>query len=249
MKLFKTSAIILRTRPLGEADRLITLLTWEKGKINAVAKGARRTKSKLAAGVDLFVYGHYVLYQGKTLATVTQNEIIESFAYLKEDPVAFSYATYFAELTERIMVEEEKSDEICCLLLDVLRMLKEGSDYLLLARAFELKLLSIVGYQPSFDECVICNSKVTNFFSLNAGGLICRRCLSGDQQVVPLSPGSVSLANYFLKHALEKTGILRAEEAQKQELYNFSVGMLQYNLELNECKSLKYIMKHFEGDK
>jgi len=66
---YKTDALVLYSRNLGEADRLITLLAWERGKITAVARGARKVKSKLAAGVDLFTYGQYQFHRGRTLGS------------------------------------------------------------------------------------------------------------------------------------------------------------------------------------
>ena len=66
---FKTDALVLSSRPLGEADRLVTFISWDRGKFTAVARGARKTMSRLAAGVDLFTYGHYQFYRGRNLAT------------------------------------------------------------------------------------------------------------------------------------------------------------------------------------
>ncbi len=248
MKLFKTNAIIIRSRPLGESDRLLTLLTRERGKINAVAKGARKTKSKLAAGVDLFVHGQYVLFQGKTLATITQQEIIESFPCLKEEPAAYAYAFYFAELVERILMEGERNTEIYQLLLEGMRSLETGKDYYIQARAFELKLLSLNGYRPYFPGCICCNSEENNYFSSRLGGLICRKCLSRDPRSSPFAAGSFSLVEYFLTHTLLEAGVIRASSSQKQELYDFTTGLMQHYLELEDCKSLKYIRRYFPGN-
>ena len=79
----KSRALVLKNRPLGESDRLITLLSWDFGKFTAVAKGARKIKSKLAAGVDLFTYGIYQFYRGKGLAIVTGVDVKERFLYLR----------------------------------------------------------------------------------------------------------------------------------------------------------------------
>ncbi len=245
MKYFKTEALVLRTRPLGEADRLLTLLTREKGKINAVAKGARKTKSKLAAGVDLFVYAHYDLFQGKTLPTIIQQDIIETFTYLQENPAAYAHACYFTELVERLLVEGEKTPEIFELLLEGWKALEVNKDHFILSRAFEMKLLAAAGYRPYLDGCVACSSGEKSFASPGLGGLVCPNCARGDDLARPFAPGSHALMNYFLTHNLAKTNVLRVDSSQKKELHDFIMGLIQQFLEMEECKSLKYIRQNF----
>ncbi len=245
MRYFKTEALVLRTRPLGEADRLLTLLTLEKGKINAVAKGARKTKSKLAAGVDLFVYAHYDLFRGKTLPTIIQQDILETFTYLQENPAAYAHACYFNELVERLLVEGEQMPEIFELLLEGWKALEVNKDYFILSRAFEMKLLAAAGYRPYLDGCVVCSSGEKSFASPRLGGLVCRNCADGDARFRPFAPGSYALVNYFLAHDLTKLSVLRANSSQKRELLDFTIGLIQYYLEIEECKSLKYIKQNF----
>ncbi|NLI69675.1 MAG: DNA repair protein RecO [Firmicutes bacterium] len=245
MKLFKTEAAVLRTRELGEADRLVTLLSRERGKINAVARGARKIKSKLAAGVDLFTHGNYMLYQGKTLATVTQQEILETFAHLKEDPAAYAHALYFSELVDKVLVEEARSRKVLGLLIDAWRVLKEDRDFFLLARAFEIKLLSAVGYHPHFTACAGCNAEEKGYFSPGMGGLVCRSCAGKDLQARSFSGGAEKLVKYFMDHSFEEIGVVRGSPSQKSEIRDFTMGMIGYYLEVGECKSLKYIRRHF----
>lgn len=247
MKHFKTTGAVLKSRPLGESDRLVTLLTWEKGKIGAVAKGARKTKSKLAAGVDLFVYGNYVLYEGKNLATITQQEILETFNHLHHQPEGFAYASYFAELVEKILMEGEKNVPVSNLLLDGWRALAEVKDYNLLARAFEIKLLSDSGYHPYFGGCINCGSQGREYFSGRMGGLVCNKCVAIDSMAISFAPGTVSLVNYFLTRDLTETDVIKASSGQKSELYAFTTGLMEHYLDVRECKSLQYIKQYFSG--
>ncbi len=237
----------MRSIKLGETDRLITLLSPEKGRISAVAKGARKTKSKLSAAVDLFVCGDYVLFKGKNLFTVTQCSIIRSFPALNIDFNSYAYATYFAEIVQRVIVEDDKSDQIFDLLTETLALLSEASDHFMLARAFELKLLSVVGYHPGFDECICCRSKRRGFFSSMLGGLVCDSCKRHDRSAVFFSEGSVALARFMIGSPLQKAGIVKAGERQRQELYTYNSGLIQHHLDINECKSLKYISRHIGG--
>ncbi|NLJ55982.1 MAG: DNA repair protein RecO, partial [Firmicutes bacterium] len=107
MKLLKTRALILRSRPLGERDRLLSLFTYEQGKLTAVAPGARKVKSRLAAGVDYFNCGHFLLYRGKSLFTVTQLEIEINFVQIRKNIRAYACGMYFCELVEKLLEEGE----------------------------------------------------------------------------------------------------------------------------------------------
>ncbi len=246
-KLLKTTGLVLRSIKLGESDRLITLISPDKGRVSAVAKGARKTKSRISAAVDLFVYGDYVLFKGKNLYTVTQCDSIESYPALKCDFTAYAYATYFSELVQKVIVEEEESYHVFSLISEALALLKEGVDFFILSRAFELKLLSVVGYCPGFEECVNCGGVKRRFFSSRMGGLICESCRTNEDKVFPFSEGSVSLAKFILLSPLGKSGVLKAGELQRRELNAYTGGLLKYHLDIGECKSLKYITEQFES--
>ena len=246
-KLIKTTGLVLRSIKLGESDRLVTLLSPDKGRLSVVAKGARKTKSKLSAAVDLFVYGDYVLYKGKNLYTATQCEVIESYPAIKGDFAAYAYATYFSELVNRVIVEDEKSHGVFSLISEVLRLIEPGTDFFILSRAFELKLLSVVGYQPVFAECINCGNERRRFFSSRMGGLICESCRINDDKAFPFSEGSLALAKFILLSPLGKAGLLKAGERQRKDLYAYNRGLLSYHLDIGECRSLKYITEHFES--
>ena len=114
----KDEALVLKSYPLGESDRLITFLSWNRGKIVAVAKGARKTKSKLASGVDLFTHGNYQFYQGRGLALVTGVEVKDRFIYLRQDPELYPYGFYLVELADRLVPESGLCPEVCSLVLE-----------------------------------------------------------------------------------------------------------------------------------
>lgn len=239
----KSEALVLKSRPLGEADRLITFLSWDFGKITAVAKGSRKIKSKLASGVDLFTYGTYQFYRGRGLAIVTGVEVKEHFICFRQNPDLYPYGLYFIELTDRLIPENGLCPEVCNLLLEGWRLLTETPDLSLLIRAFELKLLQISGYSPFFEGCLQCGAIQATVFSVSRGGLFCLKCLGKKKfaEGLPLQPGTVALAKTLLKMPLKQIQVIRSQPQQKQELVRVTESFLQYHLQIGPLNSLNYL--------
>ncbi len=238
-RIFKAEGLILRTCVLGEADRLVTLLSWEEGKFEAVARGARKIKSKLAAGVDIFTYGRFTLHRGKTWPTITGQDAIEHFYWFRDEPDLYAYGLYFAELTDRLVAGKEQCADICRLLLESWRLLGEQGDYQLLCRTFELKLASSSGYSPHLHGCLQCGSGQTAHFSPRQGGLLCRSCLSGD--AFNLEPGSIALARRLIEVPLAQVKQIRPSPRQRHELTLITTALLTYHLDLGEIKSKRLL--------
>lgn len=241
---FKTDALILLSRPWGEADRIITFLSWERGKFAAVAKGARKTKSKLAAGVDLFTYGHYQFYQGPNLATLTGQEVKEHFKFFRENPELYPYGLYLAELAGRLIGGEEPSDGACALLLDGWRLLGENVNPILLCRAFELKFMDITGHCPFLRGCLHCGADSAELFSPQQGGLVCRACGNAPDGF-RVQPGTVALARRLLQASLSQVKLLRPQAEQLNTLARVTAAFLQYHFDIGESSSLR-LLKLFD---
>lgn len=234
---YKTDALVLNSRPLGEADRLITLLTWEKGKIAAVARGARKTKSRLAAGVDLFTYGHYLLHQGRSFAIITGQEVKEHFIRFREDPDLYPYGLFLAGLTDRLIAGTEPCPASCRLLLDSWRLLGGELDRDLLCRAFELKLTDLAGHRPHFEGCLGCGAGGAHIFSPRQGGVFCPQCAGGDG--MELDPGSIALAVRLIGAPLAQARMLRPGPRQKRELAQVTATFLRYHFDLDDLIKLR----------
>ncbi|NLA26143.1 MAG: DNA repair protein RecO [Firmicutes bacterium] len=238
---YKTDALILSSRPLGEADRLVDLLTWEKGKITAVARGARKVKSRLAAGVDLFTYGYYQLHRGRSLDLITGQEVREHFTAFREDVALYPYGLFLAEITGRLVSTEEPAPEPCSLLLKGWRLLCDGSlkERMLFCHAFELKLMDLTGFCPHLKGCLICGTPESLYFSSRQGGLLCRKCAGGD--VVKLGAGTVALARRLLEAPLERVKVLRPHALQMRELAGMAASFRRYHHDIGELRSLRLI--------
>lgn len=178
-KIYKTTAIVLRQRRLGEADKIITLFTPNLGKIDAVAKGVRRTRSKVAGHVEPLTYTAFMLARGRELDIITQAQLIEAFSGLREDLERTSRGLYAAELVDRFTPERQENFQVFRLLLETLRRLTTEERLDITLRYFEMRLLGYLGYQPQTKECVLCSGTLTpvvNGWSAEAGGVLCPEC-------------------------------------------------------------------------
>ena len=176
--LYRDEAVVLRTQKLGEADRIVTLLTRRHGRVRAVAKGVRRTGSKFGSRVEPFMQVDLQLHEGRELDIVTQAETIEPYG----ERIASDYGRYTAgtavlETAERLTSEErEPSLRLYLLVVGALRALAEQAHApSLVLDAFILRALSIAGYEPALDACGRCDEPGPHrFFSVAGGGVVCR---------------------------------------------------------------------------
>jgi len=177
MPSYRAEAIVLRTHKLGEADRIITLLTRERGKVRAVAKGVRRTKSKFGARLEPFSRVDLLVFEGKNLDIITQAESLNAYG----QDLALDYSLWTAgqtmlETADRLTPEDSVSAESQYLLLvGALRTLVSGEHAAgLVLDAFLLRSLSMAGYSPTLNACVICGVAGTQpFFHVSSGGALC----------------------------------------------------------------------------
>jgi DNA repair protein RecO (recombination protein O) len=180
VRLTRDEAVVLRTQKLGEADRIITLLTRSSGRVRAVGRGVRRTSSKFGARLEPFMHVDVQIAAGRTLDVVAQVETISAFAR----PIGADYARYTAgtamlETAERLVAEEgEPALQHYLLLLSGLRALAEGAhEPTLVLDSFLLRALAVSGYAPSFDACARCGAAGPHRnFSAGAGGMLCNDC-------------------------------------------------------------------------
>jgi DNA repair protein RecO (recombination protein O) len=151
MPLYSAEAINLRSRNFGEADKVITLFAKKYGKIQAIAKGARRPTSKFGGRLEIFTYNQLLLATAKNLDIISQCETIESFFRLRDDNDKLNAGFYIVKLIDIMTEDRQRNDELFSLLLDSLFALQGGAKTDILVRAFEVKLCEVEGFLPS-DE-------------------------------------------------------------------------------------------------
>ena len=180
MTLYRDDGVVLRVQKLGEADRIITILTRRTGRVRAVAKGVRRTKSKFGARLEPFSHVDCQLYAGRELDIVTQAEIVSPYGRdIVTDYGRYTAGTAMLETAERLTAEErEPSMRLFLLLVGALRSLSEGAhEPVLVLDAFVLRALSVSGYEPSLGACARCGVEGPHrYFAPPAGGVICAGC-------------------------------------------------------------------------
>jgi DNA repair protein RecO (recombination protein O) len=177
--LYRTEAIILKRIDFGEADRILTLYTPDRGKVRAIAKGVRRIASRKSGHVELFTHAGLLLAEGRNLDIVTQAETVRPYRRIREDLIRTTYAYHMAELVDRFVEEGIEQPATFELLRDGLSALAEAEDPALVARFFEIRLLGHMGYRPQLFACVRCEAELDadgNTFSPHAGGVLCPAC-------------------------------------------------------------------------
>jgi DNA repair protein RecO (recombination protein O) len=179
MSLYRDEAVVLRVQKLGEADRIITLLTKRNGRVRAVAKGVRRTTSKFGATVEPFSHVDVQLYPGRSLDIVTQTESLHAYGeQLVRDYPRYTAGTAVLETAERLTAEEhEPSLKLYLLVVGALRALTEDRDPSLVLDAFLLRAMAVSGYEPALMRCGRCGEVGPHrWFNIAGGGSTCSDC-------------------------------------------------------------------------
>lgn len=179
MAQYTTQAIVVGVHNWGDADKMVTFMTSEHGKVKAAAYGCRRPKSPLAAGMQMFNYLELQLTQGSRLDTVKQYSLKKSFKDISEDLTVMAYASFVAELARELCPEREPHPEVFAKLLEVLDALPRRNPRIA-ALIAAYQLLEYTGCQLSFSRCVHCGEPIAgnSFFSLEQGGAVCEKCTS-----------------------------------------------------------------------
>ncbi|HEV7211683.1 MAG TPA: DNA repair protein RecO [Blastococcus sp.] len=229
--LYRDEGVVLRTQKLGEADRIITVLTRRNGKVRAVAKGVRRTKSKFGARLEPFSHVDLQFYTGRNLDIVNQAESIRAYGQaVAADYPAYTAGTAVLETADRLTAEEkEPSLRMFLLVIGALRSLAEQTHPAgLVLDAFLLRAMSVAGWEPALSDCARCGEVGPHrHFSVPAGGSVCPACRP---------TGSAMPSPVTIEHleALLSGNWERAEASQginRREGSGLVAALLQWHLE------------------
>ncbi len=218
---YETEAVIIKKVKLGEADRILTLYTPALGKIQGVARGVRRPKSKLAGHLELLTYSQVSFARGRNLDVIIGSQTIESFLPLKSDLTLTSCALYLAELVEQFTVEHVENQPLFVLLLATMHQLAQGGGRELALRHFELHLLDLSGYRPELMECAACHESlkpVANYFSPQSGGALCPACRVNQPFTYPMSLNALKVLRWLQASELGAVAKLKVDGALAREL-------------------------------
>jgi DNA repair protein RecO (recombination protein O) len=240
---YKEQGIVLRSIKLGEADKIVTIMTQGSGKVRAVAKGIRKTTSRFGARLEPFTHVNLMLYRGRgALDTVTQAEIIAPHMHIREDLAWFAAGETMLEAVDRVAEEHERNVRVTLLLLSGLRALDAGpADPEAVAEGFLLKLLSLSGFHPSLTACAVCGAADPQLFQAGLGGAVCGTCAE-------TGAGHVSraalerLASLALADLSESGGSSRPDERVRKEARGLLYGFAEYHFE-RRMKSVPMLVR------
>jgi DNA repair protein RecO (recombination protein O) len=212
MPLYPEQGIILRTMRLGEADRIVTVFTQGSGKVRAVAKGVRKTKSKFGGRLEPFTHVDLLLYRGRELDIVTQCETLTSFRGIREDYLRFAAGEAILEVTDRVAEDRERNVRQFMLLLGALRALSNGDEPSSVVDAYLLRTASLAGFRPHLRACASCGRPGPHErFSVAQGGLVCETCRTAT--AVRVGESTVP----YLTHLLEQEWTVDATDDARRE--------------------------------
>lgn len=241
---------MLKQFDLGEADKIITFFTKDYGKVRAVAKGVRKSRSSMSGIVLPFNYNLVTIYRGKSIDRINQVRNIFSFNRLREDLVKMAYASFVAEAVEKVSQENQANEALFALLLSTLHKImvaEEGLPYIELI--FKISLLVVLGLKPQLDYCAICNKKLDywerNFFHIQQGGLICPECFQDNQdecrlQGFILSVKMVKTLTNIINNGFKSLAALELTEREYRQLDQLANQFIKYHLEL-QLKSYDFL--------
>ena len=194
----KVNGIILSEHNLGDFDKMLTMLTPGVGKISCVAKGARRPKSALLAGTQMFCFGEYLMYKGTNTYHINSVEPIEIFYNLRIDLDKLKYAVHINKIVQDVTHENQNCYKILQLLLNTLYTISETDKNLdLVLGIFKLRLLCLLGFAPNVKECVNCKEENNlQYFSLKDNGFKCQACSKQDTSCISISKSTLNAIKF-----------------------------------------------------
>lgn len=230
LSVFESKAVIIKTQDFKENDKLVWLYTEKLGKITAIVRGAKKSKSKFLALTLPLCYGEYMVYKGKNLYTIQEGKIISSFQGLLDNLDKLTYSSYLCELIDIAYADNEVNEEIFRNLVTTLYLLNtDALDYELLIRAFELKLLRATGYNLSLDNCGICRKKISssNYISLSYYGGVCDECPK--EHGVFVSKGAYNALRFLMNLNIDKLYRLNLSKEIKAEIEKVTTFLISNN--------------------
>jgi DNA repair protein RecO (recombination protein O) len=231
---YQTEAIIIKKTKLGEADRILTFYTPDMGKIQGVAKGVRRPKSRLSGHLELLTHSMVSLAHGRNLDTVIGSQTIDSFLLLKSDLDLAACALYATELVDQFAAERQENRPLFVLFLEMMHELSKNNNHGMMLRYFELHLLHEVGYRPQLQQCVACRRPLqlaATYFSAAAGGVLCPDCRWRQSFTYPLSVGALKALRLLQDGDWTAPGQIQCDAGIRREMETVLRHYLRYLLE------------------
>jgi DNA repair protein RecO (recombination protein O) len=226
--LYRDQGVVLRSIKLGEADRIVTVMTQGHGKVRAVAKGIRKTASKFGARLEPTSHVAFQCYRGRELDIVTQVETIDSNRALREHYGCLTHAVSMLEAVDQVALEREADPALYRMLERALRTLAEQPSPLV-STAFFWKLLSLEGFHPVVDACARCGGEGPfPAWDLSEGGVLCATCVLGGR---PIRPESAHVIARIVGGELGRVLAAPPDDRVLGEVERLAIATLEYHSE------------------
>lgn len=198
---YRTSGVVLRQYPLGEADRIVSILTPDLGKVRAVAKGVRRPNGRLRGHLDLTNVIDFAAAYGRNLDVITEAALRDDHPDSRMDLTRLSHSIYVCEIADLFSQERSPSRALFLLVKETLEALGEADDPWLVGRWYEQRVLDVTGFRPQLEHCVECDSTLEpgdHVMDLAAGGVLCPQCRGlGIGQKVQVSESAMRVLRHL----------------------------------------------------
>jgi DNA repair protein RecO (recombination protein O) len=239
---YKEQGVVLRSIKLGEADKIVTVMTQGSGKVRAVAKGIRKTTSRFGGRLEPFTHVSLMLYRGRgSLDTITQAEIIAPHRAVRDDLALFAAGETMLEAVDKVAEEHERNVRVLLLLLSGLRALESRPAVpVAVAESFMLKLLSLSGFHPALTACAACGGTDPVLFDAGQGGAVCASCAEPDAGTV--SREALRYLSGLGFADMADAGATLAEPRVRKESRALLYGFAEYHLE-RRMKSLPMLAR------
>ena len=243
-RLYVTDAIVLSRFDYGEADRIMTLFTPTHGKLKAIAKGVRRTTSRLGGALEPLAELRVALARGRTFDVVTQVEVAHPWLRLRDSLESAATAWYLAELADRSLEERHEAAGLYALLRHAYELLDAGMDTGRVARWYEMHLADEMGMRPEVDRCVECDRVLESDELFRwvppLGGVLCARCPGPPSDLAGLSLEALKLLKAYQRLDIEALAELRLPEAVEREVEQAMRDFVRVALE-RDARSLPFL--------
>ena len=248
MRSYRAQAIVLGHIEYGEADQILRLFTYEKGKITAIAKGVRKIRSRKAGHLEPFTHVNLFLAKGRDMDIITQAETVEGFIGLREDLRRVAYANYVVEVLDRFTYEEGPNVGIFRLLTNTLSHLESQENLETVIHFYEIRFLDLLGFRPQLFECVDCGKQVIaedQYFSPLVGGITCPHCGRARPEAWPIQVDVLRYLRHLQRSNWVKVQDIAIPEGIEKELADLLERYLTYLLErkLNSPEFLREVQK------
>ena len=247
MAIQKTRGFILRRDDLRETSLLLTVYTRDFGKLKLISKGVRNPGEKFISAYELFALDEIVFYEKKkkNFFLLSQCELINFFPEIRKELERISYASYFAELLDRVTPFCDKNQALFELLLNSLQLLSSKASPKRVARIFEIKLLSGLGFMPRLKSCAECDKELKEGsarFSLSRGGALCEACFGNERTAKPLLAGTINFVSHIDRMPFERIKQIKVSKRVGTEVERLLGSFINYHLDIR-LKSREFISK------